>query len=259
MSSLIETSLNAAVFQLRKVILDIKNYHKEWRYADAFQSFVSILNSCSRRLNLPEFHFEDYHYSNSRKTINPTGFESLTSHITILEDMLPSLFEKKVAVPKSVVVEEVKENKKKVFIVHGRDNTALLETEVLLRKVGLDPIVLSRMANGGLTLIEKFEKYADVKYAVVLLTPDDIGALSENVPLESLNYQFRARQNVIFELGFFYGKLGRSNVCCLHKSGMELPTDISGIAYIPFNKSVEEAELALFKELKEARLEFQVF
>ena len=56
------------------------------------------------------------------------------------------------------------------------------------------------MANGGLTLIEKFEKYSDVKYAIVLLTPDDIGALYENVPLESLNFKFRARQNVVLNL-----------------------------------------------------------
>ncbi|MCY8391139.1 nucleotide-binding protein [Bacillus haynesii] len=144
------------------------------------------------------------------------------------------------------------------IIVHGRDKTALLETEGILNRVGLEPVVLNRMVNSGLTLIEKFEKNSDVKYAIVLLTPDDIGALYENAPLESLSYKFRARQNVIFELGFFYGKLGRSNVCCILRSNVEKPSDIDGIAYLQYNQSVEEIEYSILKELKEAKIEIRV-
>jgi predicted nucleotide-binding protein len=147
----------------------------------------------------------------------------------------------------------------KVFIVHGRDKTALLEMEGIVRRAGLEPIVLSRMTNSGLTLIEKFEKHTDVKYAIVLLTPDDIGALYENAPLESLNFKFRARQNVIFELGFFYGRLGRANVSCIYKSTVELPTDINGVAYLSYSQSVEELEFALLRELKDANIEVKVF
>ncbi|AMQ22082.1 putative nucleotide-binding protein [Anoxybacillus tepidamans] len=244
--------MNEIVFHLKKAIMDIKNYNKEWRYSDVFERLVSILNQSSKRLGLPEFHFEDFHYSNTRKTINDVGYNSLLTHISVLEEMLPSIFEKR---DNDIKVRS--EKGKRVFVVHGRDRTALLEVEGILRRVGLEPVVLNRMANSGLTLIEKFERYSDVEYAIVLLTPDDIGALYENVPLESLNYQFRARQNVIFELGFFYGKLGRSNVCCLYKSNVELPTDINGIAYIPYQYSVEEVEFALLRELKEAKLEFQ--
>ncbi len=255
--------INATVFQMKKIMKDIRNYNKEWRYIDAFQRFVSVLNDCAIKLELPEFQFESFHFSNTGKTINDIGYDSLMNHINLLEEMIPNLTNH----------ETEKENKNKndsrktpsesiknrVFIVHGRDRTALLETEGILNRAGLEPIVLNRMANGGLTLIEKFEKYSDVKYAIILLTPDDIGALYENVPLESLNLKFRARQNVVFELGFFIGKLGRLNVCCLHKSTVELPTDIHGLAYLPYNESVEEVEFALLKELKEAEIEVQTF
>lgn len=256
---LLTKHFNTAVFHLKKVIKDIKNYDRDWRYADAFQRFVSILNHCSRRLDLPEFQFEPFHFSSSGKTINPTGFDSLMNHISILEEMLPTLAEQKFNNEnKNIDNGNQNEDKRnKVFIVHGRDRTALLETEGILRRAGLEPVVLNRLANSGLTLIEKFERYSDVKYAIVLLTPDDIGALYENAPLESLDFKFRARQNVVFELGFFFGRLGRSNVCCLYKSTVELPTDIHGIAYLPYNESVEEVEFALLKELKEAKIKVQ--
>ncbi|MGD6968740.1 TIR domain-containing protein [Rossellomorea vietnamensis] len=247
-------SLNNTVFQLKKVIRDINNYNKEWRYTDAFERYVLIMNNCSKELDLPIFEFEGFHYSNTGKTINDVGYDSLITHISILEEMLPNVTTIKEQKPQN---EKKQQDSKKVFIVHGRDKTALLETEGILNRVGLKPIVLNRMANSGLTLIEKFEKYSEVSYAIVLLTPDDIGALYENAPIESLNHKFRARQNVLFELGFFYGKLGRSKVCCILKSSVERPTDIDGIAYIPYSQSVEEAEYALLKELKEANLEFQ--
>ncbi|MBD0728256.1 hypothetical protein ADP74_08225 [Bacillus cereus] len=253
--------MSATVFQLKKVMKDIKNYNKEWRYIDAFQRFVKILNDCAIKLELPAFQFEPFHLSNTGKTINDIGYDSLMNHITLLEEMIPNLIEGKAEkqTQNGTQKNPSEDIKNRVFIVHGRDRTALLETEGILNRAGLEPIVLNRMANGGLTLIEKFEKYSDVKYAIVLLTPDDIGALYENVPLESLNFKFRARQNVVFELGFFVGKLGRLNVCCLHKSTVELPTDIHGLAYLPYNDSVEEIEFSLLKELKEAKIEVQTF
>jgi len=251
--------INAIDFQLRKVIRDIKNYDKEWRYSYDFERLVSILNGCSKNLNLPAFNFEAFHFSSSGKTINQTGYDSLISHVIILEEMLPSLSFKTSQTNNKENKYAENIEKDKVFIVHGRDKTALLETEGIVSRAGLEPIVLNRMANTGLTLIEKFEKHANVKYAIVILTPDDIGALNENAPLESLNFSFRARQNVIFELGFFYGKLGRFNVSCLYKSNVELPTDINGVAYLQFNHSVEELEFTILKELKEANVEIKSF
>ncbi|AND41486.1 TIR domain-containing protein [Cytobacillus oceanisediminis] len=250
---------NPTIFQLKKVIGDIKNYDKDWHYTDDFMKLTGVMNKCTNELNLPTFEFETFHYSNSGKTIHQTGYKSLLNHVTLLEEMIPLLSgpQKQQNVMQETVIKS--EERTKIFIVHGRDNTALLETEGIIRRAGLEPIVLSRMANSGLTLIEKFEKHSNVKYAIVLLTPDDIGALSENAPLESLNLKFRARQNVIFELGFFYGKLGRANVSCIYKSTVELPTDINGVAYLPYTQSVEELEFAILKELKDADIEVKVF
>jgi len=85
---------------------------------------------------------------------------------------------------------------------------------------------LHEQPNRGQTIIEKFERYSDVGFAVVLLTPDDLGASMEDKD----HLKPRARQNVVFELGFFCAKLGRSNVCALYKD-VELPSDISGVIF----------------------------
>ena len=251
---MLEQSYNNKIFELKRVIADIKNYAGDWRYSNTFEKFVITLNNCSRTLNLPHFQFEDFHYSNTGKTINDIGYTSLVNHINILDELLPNILSNQEPVRKWNDSNNYQQDKQKVFIVHGRDKTALLESEGIINRVGLEPIVLSRMVNNGLTLIEKFEKYSDVKYAIVLLTPDDIGALYENKPLNSLDFKYRARQNVLFELGFFYGRFGRSNVCCILKSNVEKPSDIDGLAYLPYNQSVEEIEYLLLRELKQAGL-----
>ena len=80
--------------------------------------------------------------------------------------------------------------------------------------------------------IEKFEDHSDVSFAVILLTPDDIGALKD----EQEKSQPRARQNVILELGYFIGKLGRENVCVLYKEGVEVPSDVHGVGYVLYDE-----------------------
>jgi predicted nucleotide-binding protein len=97
-----------------------------------------------------------------------------------------------------------------------------------LRRAGLNPIILHEQANGGKTIIEKFEKHAGVAgFAVVLLTSDDVGGPSAD------QLQSRARQNVIGEMFWFAGKLGRSHVCALRKGDVELPSDFAGVVYTP--------------------------
>ncbi len=123
---------------------------------------------------------------------------------------------------------------KKIFVVHGHDNEAKESTARFLEKIGLQPIILHEQASSGYTIIEKFEVYSgDVAFAVVLLTPDDIGA-NDN---DQSNLKKRARQNVIMELGYFMGRLGRGRVCALHKGGVELPSDYQGILYIEMDQS----------------------
>jgi len=148
----------------------------------------------------------------------------------------------------------------KIFIVHGHDEIAKTQLENLLYRLGTEPIILHRQANKGRTIIEKFEAESDVQYAIVLLTPDDFGARVGFPKDKDSKVRFRARQNVIFELGFFYGKLGRDHVCCLYKKGkqeIELPSDTDGILYIPFGNSVEEAESKIRQELIAAGIKLQ--
>jgi predicted nucleotide-binding protein len=118
---------------------------------------------------------------------------------------------------------------RKVFIVHGHDDAAKDGVARFIDKVGLQPIILHEQANAGRVIIEKFETYsADVSFAVVLLTPDDVGSAAANNP----QLRPRARQNVIMELGYFMGKLGRSRVCALHKGNVELPSDYQAVLYV---------------------------
>ena len=121
----------------------------------------------------------------------------------------------------------------KVFIVHGHDESARETVARFLEKLQIEPIILHEQPNEGRTIIEKFEDYADVGFAVVLLTPDDVGASKDRRD----DLEPRARQNVVFELGFFIGKLGRigklrrSRVCTLVKGSVETPSDYAGVGY----------------------------
>lgn len=117
---------------------------------------------------------------------------------------------------------------KKVFVVHGHDNEAKESVARFIERLRLSPIILHEQPNSGRTVIEKFEVFSDVGFAVVLLTPDDIGTSSA----EPANLKPRARQNVILELGYFMGKLSRFRVCALYKSGVEIPSDYQGVLYI---------------------------
>lgn len=141
---------------------------------------------------------------------------------------------------------------KKVFVVHGRDESAKTNLEIFLHEVGLEPVVLHRQADEGLTIIEKFEKHSDVGYAFILLTPDEIAYLAvEDSKLENeRNKEFRARPNVIFEFGYFVGKLGRSRVCCLYTGNVTLPSDVSGMIYKRYENSIEEVAYSITKDLK---------
>lgn len=93
-----------------------------------------------------------------------------------------------------------KSDSEKVFLVHGHDNELKETVARFLEKIGLIPIILHEQASKGQTIIEKFEEHSNVSYAIVLMTPDDVGNLKSNKG--KLNQ--RARQNVIFELGYFF-------------------------------------------------------
>lgn len=143
---------------------------------------------------------------------------------------------------------------KKVFLVHGHDNEAKEGTARFLERLGLQPIVLHEQPNSGRTIIEKFENYSgDIAFAVVLLTPDDFGGVVSTPDVRKP----RARQNVIMELGYFMGRLGRFRVCALHKGGVELPSDYQGILYIELDAAgAWKAKLA--QEFVQAKLPIEL-
>lgn len=143
----------------------------------------------------------------------------------------------------------------RVFVVHGHDDVSKSRVEQFLNEQGLTPIVLHRQPDKGMTVIEKFEQYADVGFAIILLTPDDIAFPAETDKLNKDDGKLRARPNVLFEFGYFVGRLGRSRVCCLYTGDVELPSDVSGLLYKEFNRSVDEVFYELLKELRAAGYE----
>jgi len=140
------------------------------------------------------------------------------------------------------------QNDDRVFVVYGHDTGSRDALELMLLRMNLKPVILSNMAPEGKTIIEALMANANVKYAVILLTPDDEGHRA-NHPDEK---KARARQNVVLELGMFLTALGRERVAILHKGNLELPSDINGLIYIPFQNSVQEAKNKLAASLQKA-------
>lgn len=140
-----------------------------------------------------------------------------------------------------------------IFIVYGHDEFARDELELMLRRWGLNPIILSRELPEGRTLIEALEHYINqVKYGIVLATPDDV-CYKKGFEAQK---KYRARQNVVFELGMLFAKLGRNNVSVLVKNTddleMEKPSDINGVIYLDYKNSVGEKAEIIKRSLKKA-------
>lgn len=135
----------------------------------------------------------------------------------------------------------------RIFVVHGRNEEMKQTVSRTIEKLGLEPVILHEQANKGNTVIEKFEEYSDVGFAVVLLSGDDKGYLKAQTSKSS---KTRARQNVIFEMGFFIGKLGRKQVLLLLETDVERPSDIDGLVYTAYDGTDGRWRLELVRELK---------
>ncbi len=112
-----------------------------------------------------------------------------------------------------------------VFIGHGHDKAAKEAVTFFIKSLNLRPILLEEQTSTGRTIIDMFEDHSNVAFAVMLLTPDDVGGSQQGAEEVGL----RARQNVILELGYFIGKIGRSKVSILCKEGVEIPSQLHGI------------------------------
>jgi predicted nucleotide-binding protein len=177
--------------------------------------------------------------------------EGRNQSVALIKQAIRGLEEGLPPSPEKVVERTVSAQSQKVFVVHGHDEGALQALARFLEQLGLTAIILREQPDQGRTIIEKFEDCAaEVGFAVVLLTPDDVGN-----PESKQDQGRRARQNVIFELGYFAGKLGRGRACLLRKSDVEIPSDLYGVIYTDMDDA-DGWKLKLVRELKAAKLDF---
>jgi predicted nucleotide-binding protein len=177
----------------------------------------------------------------------------LRGGITALESVLEQLelFAEPPSAPQPArSAERARGQSSRVFVVHGRDQAMESKVARFIEKLDLQPIILHEQPTEGRTIIEKIEQHSDVGFAVVLLTGDDVGALKETAD----QLTSRARQNVILELGYFIGFLGRRRVCALYEKGVELPSDFLGIGYVVIDEG-GAWQFTLAREMKAVGLE----
>jgi predicted nucleotide-binding protein len=144
---------------------------------------------------------------------------------------------------------------KKVFIVHGHDDTNWLWmrhilTEPPYKGYGIEPIIIREQAGQSKPILQKFEDAAaESSYAICIFTPDDMVQVKKDTSQHE-----QARPNVIFETGWFVGRLGPSRVLLLVKQGTQLHSDFDGVSKIPFAVSIEEQMAQINRELVAAGL-----
>ena len=193
-------------------------------------------------------------FSSSDSVLQKAYVDGLESAAPVLASMIEEIneyWEDETQTPTSSEIrEDTKITTNEIFIVHGRDEGAKNMVARFLERLDLRPVILAEMPGEGRTIIEKFEQHAQVGYAIVLLTPDDVGLLQG----DENDLKPRARQNVIFELGFFIGRLGREHVCALIKGDVEIPSDYAGVEYIPFIDS-DSWKMGLIRELRSGGFE----
>lgn len=218
-----------------------------------WQDYVVLM--IKRFISPPEFAREFEYSSRGVYSMNPSPAQRVQYY---RDDMKASINELKSIIERLPLMEELAGvaetlNSKPVvetsyvFIVHGHDEAAREKVARFVSRLGLEPIILHEQPNRGQTIIEKFEGHSSVGFAVVLLTPDDVGGKNESC------LRPRARQNVIMELGYFCGILTRARVCALLKGDVEIPSDYFGVLYVPFDEA-DAWQFNLAREMKAAGL-----
>jgi predicted nucleotide-binding protein len=190
-------------------------------------------------MDLKSIRFLPMIYPSSETIKNGTWHDGSKKAMNVLVTMLEevSLFHlEKETEEKTREPVKKKKSSHKIFIVHGHDEEMKQSVARTVEKLGMESVILHEKPNNGKTIIEKFSEHSDVSFAIVLLTPDDMGYPAENA---SDIARPRPRQNVIFELGYFLGKLGREKVICIYRrsENFEILSDFSGVLYIPYDDS----------------------
>ena len=227
---------------------------KQWT-ENVYSAFIHVFGEDSRQLSrLPDGYTISpsgiSNYLNDMASVVASNLEDIKCFWEDDEESTLRPIERAECSTLKVGQREEQRNTNKVFVIHGHDESARETVARFLEQLGIEPVILHEQANKGRTIIEKFEDHTDVTFAVVLLTPDDVGGLRHEQP--DLNP--RARQNVILELGFFLGKLGRQRVCALVKGHVETPSDYDGVVYTDLD-SAGGWRMKLVQELKAAELD----
>ena len=188
----------------------------------------------------------NYAYEVPISEVHASLSRSKARSIALLQQAIQSLEERRAESGGQAAPRRADALSRRVFVVHGHDDGAREAVARFLEKLGFDAIILHEQASKGRTVIEKVEEHGDVGFAVILLTPDDEGrAIGENT------LRPRARQNVLLELGYFVGRLGRDRVCALKRGDLEVPSDFGGVVWVPFDNS-NGWKMSLGKEFEAA-------
>ena len=212
-------------------------------FGSASQNVNAVLNASSdiqERIGMSDAESQEYdqsRLSNQLKMLQ-SCIEQLETEVELSAEVTPP----SITSPSPLVPTNTR-----VFVVHGHKPGPKEAVARCLDTLGLEPIILHEKPNAGRTIIEKFSDYSDVHFAVVLLTADDEGKACG----ASEGPRSRARQNVVLELGYFLGKLGRSRVCALYESGVEIPSDYQGVLFVPLDVQ-DKWKFDLVRELKAA-------
>ena len=151
------------------------------------------------------------------------SLDGLRVAVTLLESMEDNE-------PTQEVLKDAPNILNKILIVYGHNDAVRQKVSRILEQQGIVPVALDEKYDVGPTIIEKFEKYSDCNAAICIFSSDDLGKAKEENGLKP-----RARQNVVFETGFFSGKFGRNKTIILYDESVELPSDLNGIVYININ------------------------
>jgi predicted nucleotide-binding protein len=269
---LVAQALGSAITSDPKFFRALQEYGRQLLAVDPNKVDSEALADLSIVADRVERFFGNYRATTDSLYLTPAQIEGseddlsrLRSIIAELEPLEPSVLTAMAGTQSSPpahppVAKATTSTTPRVFLVHGHDHGTRDAVARTLTKLGVEVVILSEQANEGRTIIEKFEAHLDVSFAVVLMTPDDRGAPAEilnTLPLPTTVQDLgaflapRARQNVILELGYFVGLLGRSKVAALVAGEVERPSDVDGVLYVPFTKGWE---LDIARELKAAGL-----
>ncbi len=263
--------MEVVISKLNDILTEINKLKPE----NGFRKFVGIINR-AQAIAPHAFPFNSKHggtlssilkrFDTVFKKLSETDIHDLANAIQIMIDELEieqyqgtnsGMKNRKTKLSDDVDNKKDKNYNSKIFVVHGHNELMKQETARILEKLKLQPIILHEQVNSGDTVIEKFVKHADVGFAVVLLSADDYGYTKGE---SNAKAKLRARQNVILELGYFMGKLGRDKVVAIFEQGtnFEKPSDINGVVYISYTPNEKGWQLELAKEIKAAGYQIDV-